>query len=74
MWKLFSTDANLALPPQGSLRCSKLLLRCRGTTQSYVGHLIRIGDTTLTLSVAEIVMRSPSDQRPGTGADIVTRH
>jgi hypothetical protein len=37
-------------------------------------HLIKIGDTTLTVSEAEIVMPSPSDQRPATGADILTRH
>ena len=43
-------------------------------TQSYVGHLIRIGDTMLTVSKAEIAMPKPGDQRPGIGAVILTRH
>jgi hypothetical protein len=56
---------------------------CAGTTpggfaMTYAivrkAHLIRIGDTTFTVLEAEIVMPSPSDQRPATGADIRTRH
>jgi hypothetical protein len=33
-----------------------------------------MGEVTLTMSVGEIAMRKQSDQRPGVGADIRTRH
>jgi hypothetical protein len=69
-----SSVGTLRRLPQESLRWSKV--SAFWATYAVVrSHLIRIGDTTLTLSSAEIVvMPSPSDQRPAAGADIRTRH
>src|SRR4051812_15101046 len=70
--RVFDYRRTLLFSPQLNLRCSKYLGLWKQPKESYVGQRNSIGDSTLTVSVAEIVMPSAIDQRPAFGADIRT--